>query len=210
MKWIGVVLYGKEPTMKFTINLLSVLVTLLATFSPQTIASADANRFQGHNAEAYFYATDASGCIQTTVIIETGEDILLSIQLLRYDLCQNQTLLEAFGRKPLTKSELNYHGNLDSATLNTTVPLFNYTTNSTLEVSIDLTWTGTGEIQKSRYHSHGSPSPGCHSNLLIQEAYRSAYAAGTVSDGTTNFTPEPADQANLYFARRTAPSPGCD
>lgn len=196
--------------MKFTVKLLSILVLSLLTFSPQTTASAEANRFQGHNADAYFYTTDTSGCIQTSVILELGEDLLISIQLFRYDVCQNQTLVDAYGRRELSKSELNYHGNLDSATLNTTVPLFDYVTNSTFDVSIDLTWTGTGEIHKSRYHVTGSPSPGCHSNLLIQEEYRSASASGTVSDGTTNFTPEPADQANLYFAKRTAPSPGCE
>lgn len=196
--------------MKFKIKLLSVLVFLLASFSPQTAVSAKANRFHGHGADAFFYTMDASGCIQTSVILELGEDILLSIQLIRYDICQNQTLLEAFGRKELTKSELNYHGNLDSATLRTTVPLFNYATNSTFDVSIDLTWIGTGEIHKTRFHSTSSPSPGCHVNLLIQEEYRSASASGTVSDGTTNFTPEPADQANLYFARRTLTSHGCD
>jgi hypothetical protein len=203
-------LYGKERTMKFTFKLLAALVFLSVTFRPQIGAAADANRFQGHNADAYFFTTDASDCIQTSVIIETGEDVLLSIQLIRYNICQNETLLEAFGRKELTKSELNYHGNLDAATLHTTVTLFDYVTNSTLDVTIDLTWTGTGEIHKTSFHSHGSPSPSCHSNLLIQEAYRSASVVGTISDGTTNFTPEPADQANLYFARRTAPSPGCD
>jgi hypothetical protein len=211
LKWIGVVLYGKERTMKFILKLLGVFVLLLATFSPQISAVADANRFQGHSADAYFFTTDASGCIQTSVIIETGEDLLLNLQLFRYDICQQQTLLEAFAsQQPLTRSELNYHGNLDAATLNTTVTVFDYVTNSTLDVSIDITWTGTGEIHKTRFHSHGSPSPGCHSNLLIQEAYRSASAVGTVTAGTTNFTPEPADQANLYFARRTATSPGCD
>jgi len=196
--------------MKFTIKLLSVLVLLLVTLNSQTSAFAQANRFQAHNADAFFYTTDASGCIQTSVILELGEDILLSIQLFRYDICQNQTLIDAVGRKELTKSELKYSGNLDSATLNTTVQLFNYMTNSTFDVSIDLTWTGTGEIHKTRFHSTDSPSPGCHTNLLIQEAYRSASASGTVSDGTTNFTPEPADQANLYFAKRTLTSHGCD
>jgi hypothetical protein len=211
LKWIGVVLYGKERTMKFTFKLLGSLILLLATFSPQISAAADANRFQGHSADAYFYTTDASGCIQTSVIIETGENVLLNFQLSRYDICQQQTLLEAFAsQQPLTSSELNYYGNLDGATLHTTVTVFDYVSNSTLDVSIDLTWTGTGEIHKTQFHSHGSPSPRCHSNLLIQEAYRSASAVGTVSDGATNFTPEPADQANLYFARRTAPAPGCD
>jgi hypothetical protein len=206
MDWRCLVLYGKERIMKFTIKLLSVFVLTLATFSPQTTASAEANRFQGHSADAYFYTTDASGCIQTSVILELGEDILLSIQLFRYDICQNQPLIDAYGRKELTKSELKYSGNLDSATLRTTVPM----TNADFDVSIDLTWIGTGEINKLQTHYNYSPSPGCHINLLLQEEYRSASASGTVSDGTTNFTPEPADQANLYFAKRTLTSQGCD
>ena len=199
--------------MKFTIKLLIMPVLLLATFSPQTAASAEMNRFQGHSADAYFYTTDASGCIQTSVILETGEDIIVNIQLFRYDICQNQSLIDAYmpisARKQLTKSELKYSGNLDSATLKTTVQLFDYTGNLT-SVSIDLTWIGTGEITKSQDHYTYSPSPGCHINFLLQEESRSASASGTVSDGTTNFTPEPADQANLYFARRTATSEGCD
>ena len=197
--------------MKLTTTLIAVFVLLLATFSPQATAFAEANRFKGHNADAYFYTTDASGCIQTSVILELGEATLFSLGLLRYDVCQNESLMEAYGsRRSLTKSELKYSGNLDSATLRTTVQVTDYVTNTSFDVWVDLTWTGTGEITKLRTHYTDNPYPGCHVNLVLLEEYRSATASGTVSDGVTNFTMEPSDQANLYFAKRTQTSHGCD
>lgn len=196
--------------MKPTFKLLGVLVLLLATLIPQGLASAGVSRFQEHRADAYFYSYDDSGCIQTSVIMEMAEDVLLSIQLLRYDLCNNVTLLEAFGSKDLSKSEFDYRGNLDSAALTTTVQVYDYVTDSTFDVSIDLTWAGTGDITRTQHHSTDSPSPGCSANLLIQEKSRSADAWGTISDGTTNFTSESASQANLYFAQRTLTTHGCD
>lgn len=200
-------LYGKERTMKFTIKLLIVLVLLLATFSPQTTASAKTYRFR--TADYYLSTYDASGCIGSYTELEVGEELLPSLQIYRYDRCQNQPLMEAYGRKELTNSEFKFSGNLDSATLRTTVPMYDYVTDSTFDVWVDLTWTGTGEIHSSRDHYNDQPSPGCHVNRILVEEYRSASASGTISDGTTNFTPEPADQANLYFAKRTETSHGC-
>ena len=196
--------------MKLSTTFMAIFVLLLVTFQPQALAFAEMNRFQGHSAEAYFYTTDASRCIQTAVILELGEETLISLALLRYDVCQNQPLMEAYGRKQLTKSELKYSGNLDSAVLRTTVQVTDYITNSTFDVWVDLTWTGTGEIHTSQEHYTYSPSPGCHINFLLQESYRSASASGTVSDGTMNITPDPASQATLSYARRTVTSQGCD
>src|SRR5215211_6063248 len=123
-KWIGVVLYGKERTMKFTIKLLTVLVLFLATFSPQTTASAKTYRFR--TADYYLSTYDASTCIGSYIELEVGEDLLPSLQIYRYDRCQNQSLMEAYGRKELTNSEFKFSGNLDSATLRTTVPMYDY------------------------------------------------------------------------------------
>ena len=195
--------------MRITTKLLSVFVLLLVTFSPQTSASAEASQYGRHDAWAYFSSTDASGCIGTGVEIDVGEDLLPSIALSRYDMCSGQGLLEAYGRKSLSKSEIKYIGDLDSATLTTTVHM-TPNVGPSFDVFIDLTWIGTGDILINRNRDHYQPFPGCNVNVQLIEKYREAQASGTISDGTTNFTPEPSLNAYLDSWKRTVvESDGC-
>jgi hypothetical protein len=201
-------LYRKEHTVKFKMQLLAFLILLLATFNPQSSASAAVYRFK--DATAWFYSTDASGCIRTVVGIEAGADFLYSLSLFQYDDCQEQIIIEAYGRKALSNSEIRHMGILDSASLQTTVQVTDFDRTVTLDLWVDVTWTGVGEI--SEYHEHRNywPSPSCHVNSHLWEAYRHATVSGTVSDGTTNYTPEPTTGADLYSARRVDASQSCD
>ena len=196
--------------MRSTLKWIAVFILLLATFSPQASASAESHQFQVQGAEGYFYNTDSSGCIVKAVVLETGKEALYSISLLHYDICTGMKFVEAYGNKLLTKSELKYQGNLDSLTLATTVHVTDDVRNLAFDVSINLQWTGEGEITTYQQHDNYSPSPGCHVNLLIKENYRSATVSGTVSDGVTNYTPEPSTQAQLSSGMRVETSQGCE
>lgn len=196
--------------MRSAFKSIAALVLLLATFSPQTSASAESHQFQVQGAEAYFHTTDTSGCIVKAVDLETGKEGLYSIALLHYDICTGTRYVEAYGNKLLTKQELKYQGNLDSLTLVTTVHVTDDIRNLAFDVSINLQWTGEGDITTYQQHYNYSPSPGCHVNLLIKESYRSAIVSGTVSDGVTNYTPEPSTQAELSSGMRVETSQGCE
>lgn len=196
--------------MRSTMYWIAILVLLLATFSPQTSASAESHQFQVRGAEGYFHSTDASGCIVKAVVLETGKEGLYSISLLHYDACTGIRFVEAYGHKLLTKPELKYQGNLDSLTLAATVHVTDDIRHLAFDVSINLKWTGEGDITTYQDHYNYYPSPGCHVNLLIRENYRSATVSGTVSDGMTNYTPEPATQGKLSSGMRVETSQGCE
>lgn len=195
--------------MKLTIKLLALLGLLLATFGPQAAASADGAQSTWHEDIAIFQSMDDSGCIDTRVVIETGAEYLNSISVTQHDICQGQLIMEAYGNKPLTKSEIRYTGNLGSTRLKTTVQLTDFVRNLTFDVQVDLKWTGTGQINQYHQHQNYSPFPGCHINQQIWGQYRSARVSGTVSDGTTNFTPQPTTSADMQFTKTISTSQGC-
>lgn len=79
-------------------------------------------------------------------------------------------------------------GDLSSVRVRATVPMLDFVSKTAFDVTVDLTWTGTSSL------GHQS-SPvkvsfqGCHVNLKNNSGFRFAKASGTVSDGTTDFTP---------------------
>lgn len=196
--------------MKLTMKLLAVLGLLLATFSPQGAASAEGARTIWHEDVAFFHSVDDSGCIDTRVSIETGVDFLQSISVVQYDLCEGLTIFDGYGNKPLDKSETHYTGNLGSTTLKTNVQVTDFQRSLTLNLWVDVTWTGVGEINEYHDHRKYSPSPGCDVNFHVWGKYRSARVSGTVSDGTTNLTPEPTTSADMWFTKTILTSHGCE
>lgn len=196
--------------MRNTTKLLAGFVLLIATFSPQAAASADGARSTWHDDTVLFESIDASGCIETMVGIETGAEYLNSISVVQHDRCQGQLIIEAYGNKPLTISEIHYTGNLGSTTLKTAVQVIDFERNLTWNIWIDVTWTGIGEINEYHEHQNYSPSPGCHVNRQLWEQYRSASVSGIVSDGTTNFTPESTTSADMQFTKIISTSQGCE
>ncbi|MGE5641712.1 MAG: hypothetical protein ACM3Y8_01760 [Byssovorax cruenta] len=196
--------------MRKTTKLLAVLVLLLVTFSPQAAASAEGARSTWIDNVAFFESIDPSGCIHTSVGIETGAEYLYSISIFQYDSCQSRTIIDGYGNKPLTKSEIHYTGNLGSTRLETTVQVIDFERNLTWDIWLDVTWTGIGEINEYHDHQNYSPSPGCHVNYQVWDQYRSASVSGTVSDGTTNFLAEPGTYGDMQFTKIISTSQGCE
>jgi hypothetical protein len=81
---------------------------------------------------------------------------------------------------------------------------------STVELVIDLSWTATGGLVRTRDTS-SLRSPGCRVRSSFQGSARAAQASGTVSDGETNFTPEPSEDGRLGLgkSRFVSKGPGC-
>lgn len=112
-----------------------------------------------------------------------------------------------FGYAELTPNQFQILGNLDSATLSAVVNVCEFTFKdgkgrqpppqpSCFDVTVDLSWAGTGVVQTFSGKSN-SRFDGCKVHSTFTDSFRSASAAGTVSDGTTNFTPNPSDFADL-------------
>ena len=165
--------------MKRTIKLITVILLLAVVLIPVS-ASAESDKYT--NADAYFDSTE--GCIHTAVMVFISETGIYSVSILQHDICQDIHLVEAYGNKMLSKSEVKFIGNLKSATLHTTVPMLDDVRHLSFDAVLDLTWTGTGDLR-----------------VYGKEKYRDAVASGTVLYGTTNCTPDPSTQAVLYSAK---------
>lgn len=81
-----------------------------------------------------------------------------------------------------------------------TLGCFDFFGGSSFDVFVDLSWLGVGNPVSQSSHFH-SRSPGFIVNGRFSGTFRSAEASGSVSDGVTNFTPEPADFAQIISAK---------
>jgi len=185
--------------MRTTIKLLAVLALVLATFSQHSSASAGGNfKFRGDTADAFFSSFD--GCIATDVGVFASDGISQStpgpggassgtnLFISQYDFCTDIQLLAAEGFASLAGPDFQVSKRLDSATLNATVNVFDFVSNTSFDVSVNLTWTGTGLLIRQSGNSHFD-SPGCKIHSRFRGTFRSAEVSGSVSDGVTNYTP---------------------
>lgn len=189
--------------MKTTIKLFIILALALTVFGPNTVASAaEIFKAKGLSAEAYFSSVDPSGCIVTDAAVFARDESTQNppgpgtpsssvfLYISQYDYCNDLQLLYAEGFSELAITDFQISKNLQWAILNTTVNVYDYVSATNFDVYVDLTWTGIGGLsrQNSHFHFH---APGCHVNSHFQGTARSADVSGSISDGVTNFTPDP-------------------
>lgn len=139
---------------------------------------------------AYFTSTDGEGVVTDVDIYATSgpgvAEATIEVSQYRPTCADNgcpEVLLHAFNRVPLSASELVVSEALNSATLRTTRPIRERLTAESDTITIDLTWQAVGQLV-SDHHEEG-------------EGFRRAWAAGTIRSGDTNFTPEPAIDAQI-------------
>ena len=197
--------------MRNTIKLLAVFALMLGTFSQHTAASAGP-RQKYRNVSTFIFSYDPSGCISTTVSVFAYEQVILgrpspgssdsAVHLLitQFDTCEGRTLRSVDAFSSLADSDLQISGNLGSATLNTTINVYDSVSNSYSDLLIDLTWTGTGSLlHYNRHYKDIWPGAGCKELYHSNEALRYAEASGTVSDGTTNFASGSSYDPSTYL-----------
>ena len=102
-----------------------------------------------------------------------------------------------FAEPVLTADQLRIEA-LHSATLNAEIELFDfwYFPNTPLTVAVSLSWTGVGETSSDKNHEHFQ-SPSFKYNSHSSGTFRDATAVGSITNGTINFTPGPAQSAGL-------------
>lgn len=180
--------------------LLLFLVALAFSTSASTARAAPATvakfKFSGPSAVAFF--DNVVGCVETTVDLDgftvnnsSGADIFIG----QFDNCTQTVLLQAVGST--FSSTFQVSKNLSSASLSATIPVFDAVSGNPLfNVSVSQTWTATGplSIESSTSHFH---TKGFTINSHFTGRFRNATASGTVSDGTTNFTPSPSGFAQI-------------
>ncbi len=191
----------------------SLAFVLMALALPARAAGAETLHFsfQGQTADAFFSSTQA--CVVTDVgvfavdgRVKTGPgrpavESTASIFISQFDVCTGTQLLAADGFAVLAPGEFQIEEQLTAATLTATIEVFDFVSGTSFPVDVNVSWTGFGDTFtiKERFHQR---SPGFRANFRMDGTFREATAAGTVTDGTTNYTPEPAVFAQLGSVRK--------
>ena len=190
-------------------------VAILALPATTQAASQPAMVFtmRGQFAGAGFTSFDTSTCTSTNVYVFGGDAIVRSgpgstnpsqgagVFIEQDNPCANPnmpTVLLAAGgfASPADFQVCCTSQKLSSATLNATVPVTDFVSGSSFTVVVHLSWTGSGGLSSTS--SHGVfKSPGLTIINRFNETIRLATAAGTVSNGTTNFTPAASQNAQI-------------
>ena len=208
--------------MKTMFKLIVVLALAVATFSQHTTVSAGSNfHFRNRVADALFSNFD--GCVATDTFVFASEDIFQStpgpagassgmfLSIFQVDYCTDPpTLLkDAFGFASLGDPDLQVTRKLTSATLGATVNVYDFVSDSNFDVFVDLAWIGNGPLIRENGHFQFQ-SPHCSFKTHFNRTFRSAVASGSVSDGATNFAPDPSSSAGLFSAKSGELVVGCN
>jgi hypothetical protein len=187
--------------MKSTFRMLVIVVLMLGVLGQHTTASAaEMYKWKGPGADAYFSIWDESGCVLTDVSVFTRDETFQNppgkpsknsfvyVTIYQVDHCVGVELRFAEGFAWIAANDLQVAKKLGSAMLSTTVSLYDWISDTYFDVYVDLTWSATGSPvkEKSQYRSD---APGCKYHSRFQGTFRGAEANGTVTDGSTNYTP---------------------
>jgi hypothetical protein len=189
---------------------LSVVVALLAggALTPRPAHAAQVTIFRmktkSNVVMAFFQSLDATECIQTSVSVTGGNFIILQtppggpqpvasigVEVSQLDECTGAQLLDAFG--VASSFTLQIAPDLSAATLTASqVHLVDIITQGNqFDVDINLTWIGVGSVTRSATSTHFNQD-GMVMNTVFVGFIHDAPATGTVTNGPTNYTPEPA------------------
>lgn len=179
--------------------MLSLVAFAFLTSAPRAHAAASGSttvfRFHGLTAFAAFDST--SGCIETFAEVDGTQSNMgpeADVLIAQFDNCTGTLLLEAFGST--FNPTFQVAKNLTSASLSATISVFDFVSSNTFNVPVNMAWTSTSTIMNEvqTFHIH---TKGFTENFHLTATFRDASASGTVSDGTTNFTPSPSVFAQI-------------
>lgn len=170
------------------------------------------SNFRGLTADADFFSFDSSGCVQTSAFVtatngriamlgrpETSSSV--SVSLSQFDVCTFTDLLEAFGSATPPEGAFLINKKLTSATLNTSVEVFDFISSATFTVDISLSWSGSGALSTSKDHVL-LRQPGLTVNFKTSSTSRQATASGSMTGNGTNFSPFPSSFADLMDVKQ--------
>jgi hypothetical protein len=173
------------------------MLLALATVAPGQAAASGRSpavvfQVRGANAYAAFDSYSPDGCIETFVVVSATQNNTVkeaSVIVGQHDNCTFTDLVYAYGSTSNVIFQIK--SNLSSASLSATVPLVDYVSGNTFNVTVNTSWSGAGSATRvnstSTYHTKNYTATS-HFNGIFADAR----ASGTVSDGVTNFTPSPS------------------
>ena len=168
--------------------------------------------FQGQTANAAFSSTDPGGCVVTSAFVFANDgrtktspggplaESFAFVAVSQFNQCTDTQLLSAEGSAVLAPNDFQMDSRLTAATLDSRIELFDLVSGTSFPVDVSLAWTGSGDTvtQKSHFLLN---APGLKVNSRSSGTLRGGTATGTVTAGTTNFTPEPSVFVELLSAK---------
>jgi hypothetical protein len=171
---------------------ISVVLVTLAANVPASSAATETDIFDFHNQTASASFDSYDGCVETFAYVVGAVQYGGFVAFAQYDSCTGEYLHYASGfASSLTPSEFQVTPFLKSATLNTTIDVLDLVSNSSFPVAIAMSWTGVGATSTNPLVSTVK-APGFVFVYHYVGISRGATATGTVSDGTTDYTPQPS------------------
>ena len=208
-------------------SLAALTLGAVSALAPNGVATAADDKavttmsLRGPLVDAEFSSTDPSGCVQTDVFVAANSGTeqdhpstatvgVASVNIYQYDSCTGTTLLQAVGLKDtLGTGEFQVSKQLNWASLNSTIKATDIDTGNAFDVTVNVDWTGTGDIVRD--HSNTNDTyPGCHIINRWKGSGRDANASGVVSDGVTDFTPDPSQGAEVGYVIDGFEIMGCE
>jgi hypothetical protein len=166
-------------------------------------------QYNGMSAQAGFSVIDPSGCVETDVQVSSAKlavkqgpgkpaaGPLAEVNLFQFNYCTFESV-SAFGETDDAVFDADQR--LNEARLQTTIPAFDFNSNTDVLVEVDLTWRGTGDrssgSQRERFRV-----PGQIETTWFKGVFRDAVATGTVVVEGENLTPNESDYALIVRAR---------
>jgi hypothetical protein len=194
---------------------LTVLSLGLVALNPGAVANAASDKvtvenLRGPLINAWFSATDPSGCIETDTFVTANRptDQLLpgrgtttgigAVSIFEYDACTDTTLLQAVGENDsVPEADFQVSRQLDWASLHTTITVTNIDTGAAFDVNVNVALVGTSEIHRDHSNTNDFYGGGCHVLNRWKGTGRDAGASGVVTDGVTNFTPTSTESGEI-------------
>lgn len=196
--------------MRKTFSVLTALIALAVT-PPVTVGAGDVLHVRGQAAYATFQSSDDAGCVSNWVSVQVHEvetqrrpqqsSVTTTTAFLyveQRDDCTQTVLMQAGGWDvPLPEGDGQVANNLSSATLNASLDLFDYISNSTVTADVHLTWNPTDERASLTWYHNSSHTPQSIYNSHSTGKMRAAQVSGTVSIGSVNYTPIPTSDGQF-------------
>jgi hypothetical protein len=204
----------KKAAVVWTVGSLAALVPAAAASAALPNQPAGGSN-RGPLVNAGFETVDPSGCIVTDTFVSANSGIAqahpktpeagpvndVEVSVYKYDACNDYTsLIDAAGLlTSLPAGAFTVSNQLTTAHLVADVPLDDLVSGTTFTVHVDVTWTGTSAITRNHSNTNDIYSRNCHVLNRWKGSGRTADAAGTVSDGTTNYTPTPSNNGEIGY-----------
>ncbi|MCX7592700.1 MAG: hypothetical protein N2235_02850 [Fischerella sp.] len=177
---------------------------VLSLSVPALAATTTKYQFKGESAYATFSQYD--GCNSTYVDIYAFNSITKNqpgaptsqkeafVSYSNYNYCTGEG---SYGYGSIANPNFTINKSLNSANLNDTFTVYDYSSGTNKTLNVALTWTGTGDTYRGNYHSH-SQGPGYISKYRGAGASREAQVSGSVTLDGANLIANLSSYGYLY------------